>query len=177
MAGYNRNRYQYETSPRKLEPEYRPVKKKYPKKSTATSKKTTRKALKTNNKVREKVQIQEKYKAIIYVLILFSILFAISYRNAVISEKYSQIKNMKSNLATIQKENEQIEVNIESKTNLGTIEKEAKEKLGMKKLNDNQAIYINLNKQDYIESAADDVKIEEEPNFLQKIIRTIQDLF
>ena len=26
------NRYQYETSPRKLEPEYRPVKKKYPKK-------------------------------------------------------------------------------------------------------------------------------------------------
>lgn len=29
------NRYQYETSPRKLEPEYRPIKKKYPKKSTA----------------------------------------------------------------------------------------------------------------------------------------------
>lgn len=177
MAGYNRNRYQYETSPRKLEPEYRPVKKKYPKKSTATSKKTTRKALKTNNKVREKVQIQEKYKAIIYVLILFSILFAISYRNAVISEKYSQIKNMKSNLATIQKENEQIEVNIESKTNLGTIEKEAKEKLGMKKLDDHQAIYINLNKQDYIESTADDVKIDEELNFLQKIIQKIQDLF
>ena len=33
MAGYNRNSYQYETSPRKLEPEYRPIKKKYPKKS------------------------------------------------------------------------------------------------------------------------------------------------
>ena len=31
MAGYNRNSYQYETSPRKLEPEYRPIKKKYPK--------------------------------------------------------------------------------------------------------------------------------------------------
>ena len=36
MAGYNnRNRYQYETSPRKLEPEYRPIRKAYPKKSTA----------------------------------------------------------------------------------------------------------------------------------------------
>ena len=33
MAGYNRNSYQYETSPRKLEPEYSPVTKKYPKKS------------------------------------------------------------------------------------------------------------------------------------------------
>ena len=35
MARYNTNRYQYETSPRKLQPEYTPVKKRYPKKSTA----------------------------------------------------------------------------------------------------------------------------------------------
>ena len=35
MARYNQNRYQYETSPRKLQPEYRPTKKQYPKKSTA----------------------------------------------------------------------------------------------------------------------------------------------
>ena len=35
MARYNANRYQYETSPRKLQPEYTPIKKKYPKKSTA----------------------------------------------------------------------------------------------------------------------------------------------
>ena len=35
MARYNTNRYQYETSPRKLQPEYTPIKKKYPKKSTA----------------------------------------------------------------------------------------------------------------------------------------------
>lgn len=175
MAGYNRNRYQYETSPRKLEPEYRPIKKKYPKKSTAKKIATAKRVKHTSKKA--KVQLEAKYKAIFYVLVLFAILFAISYRNAVISEKYSQIKGMKTNLAAIEKENEQLEVNIESKTNLGTIEKEAKEKLGMKKLNDHQAIYINLNKQDYIESVADDVKIEEEPNFLQKMIQKIQDLF
>ena len=35
MARYNRNGYQYETSPRKLKPEYKPIKKQYPKKSTA----------------------------------------------------------------------------------------------------------------------------------------------
>ena len=35
MARYNANRYQYETSPRKLQPDYAPVKKRYPKKSTA----------------------------------------------------------------------------------------------------------------------------------------------
>ena len=84
---------------------------------------------------------------------------------------------MKSNLAAIEKENEQIEVNIESKTNLGTIEKEAKDKLGMQKLDDNQTIYVNLDKQDYIESASDDVIIEDNQNILQKIINKIQDLF
>lgn len=174
MAGYKQNRYQYETSPRKLEPEYRPIKKKYPKKSTA--KKTTTQTNKQHNQ-KAKVQLEAKYKAIFYVLVLFAILFAISYRNTVISEKYSQIKGMKTNLASIEKENEQLEVNIESKTNLGAIEKEAKEKLGMQKLDDNQAIYINLNKQDYIESSSDDVKIEEEPNFLQRILQKIQNLF
>lgn len=177
MAGYNRNRYQYETSPRKLEPEYRPIKKKYPKKSTAKRNNVSTTKAKQQHHKKTNTNIEAKYKALFYVVVLFAILFAISYRNTVISEKYSQIKSMKTNLASIEKENEQLEVNIESKTNLGAIEKEAKEKLGMKKLDNNQAIYINLNKQDYIESAADDVKIDEEPNFLQKVIQKIQDLF
>ena len=171
MAGYNRNRYQYETSPRKLEPEYRPIQKKYPKKSTAKKTKTT-----TVSKDK-KQDLDIKYKAIFYVVVGFAILFAISYRNAVIAEKYSQIKEMKSNLAVIEKENQQIEVNIESKTNLGAIEKEAKEKLGMQKLDEEQKIYVNLDKQDYIESAVDDVIIEEEQNIIQKLISKIKNLF
>ena len=50
MARYNMNRYQYETSPRKLQPEYEPIKKKYPKKSTATKteKSSSKKQLKNN---------------------------------------------------------------------------------------------------------------------------------
>lgn len=176
MAGYNnRNRYQYETSPRKLEPEYRPIKKTYPKKSTAKTRNS--KKSQENKEQKAKLKLQSKTKAIAYVMLLFAVLFAISYRNTVISEKYSQIKEMKSNLASIEKENEQIEVSIESKTNLGTIEKEAKDKLGMQKLDDDQKIYVNLDKQDYIESASDDVIIEENQNIIQKIINKIQNLF
>lgn len=176
MAGYNnRNRYQYETSPRKLEPEYRPIKKTYPKKSTAKTRNS--KKSQENKKQKAKLNLQSKTKAIAYVVLLFAVLFAISYRNTVISEKYSQIKEMKNNLAAIEKENEQIEVSIESKTNLGTIEKEAKDKLGMQKLDDDQKIYVNLDKQDYIESASDDVIIEENQNIIQKIINKIQNLF
>ena len=169
MAGYQRmSRYQYETSPRKLEPEYKNPKKRYPKKSTAK---------KTSHVKKKKTGLETKQKAIVYVAIFFTVLFAISYRNTVISEKYAQIKSIKSELAAVEKENEQLKVNIESKTNLGAIEKEAKEKLGMKKLTDAQTIYVNLDKQDYVESASDDVIIEEEQNIFQKIIHKIQNLF
>ena len=174
MAGYNRNSYQYETSPRKLEPEYRPIKKKYPKKSTA------RKIdHKKSNRIKKttKLQLKSKTKAIMCVILLFAILFAISYSNAVIFEKYSNIKEMKTSLASIEKENEQLKVNIESKTNLGTVEKEAKEELGMKKLDDKQTTYVNLDKQDYIESATDDVVIEDNQNIFQKILKKIQEIF
>lgn len=170
MAGYNtRSRYQYETSPRKLEPEYIPIKKRYPKKSTAK---------KTQRKINTKPVLQNKYKAICYVIISFAVLFAISYRNTLIFEKYSQIKEMKANLAEIEKENEQLEVGIETKTNLGAVEKEAKEELGMKKLDDDQTVYVNLDKQDYIESSTEDVIIEDEnKNIFQNIIEKIQNLF
>ena len=100
----NYNRYVYETSPRKFEPEYRPIKMKYPKKSTAR-KIDHKKSV--NNKKAAKLQLKSKTKAIMCVILLFAILFAISYRNAVISEKYSNIKEMKTGLASIEKENEQ----------------------------------------------------------------------
>ena len=175
MAGYNRSKYQYETSPRKLEPEYRPIKKKYPKKSTAKKKNSIK--MKNIQNQKSKLELSSKVKAIICVGIVFAVLFAISYRNTVISEKYSQIKNLKSNLAAIEKENEQLEVNIESKTNLSNIEKEAKEKLGMKKVGDKQTVYVNLNKRDYVESASEDVILNQEKNIFEKILEKIKNIF
>lgn len=170
MARYNANRYQYETSPRKLQPEYVPIKKQYPKKSTLSKK--------NQNIEKSKKSVQTKnYKIMLYIGIVFAILFAISYRNALIAQTYSQVKNLKSELSQIDKENEQLEVNIESKTNLGTIEEKAKKELGMKKLDDSQTVYVSLDKKDYIESAADSVVIEEELNWFEKIIETIKDIF
>lgn len=159
---YN-SRYQYETSPRKLQPEYRPVKKKYPKKSTA--KKVTKKQVKQ--------QANHQLKVMAYVAIGFIILFAISYRNSVINEKFSEIKTLKSNLAAIQKENEQLEVNIENNLNLQTVEQSAKEMLGMQKLEKSQTVYINLPKQDYIEPATEEILKEENLSIWEKIINFI----
>ena len=51
MAYYGSSKYQYETSPRKIKPEYEQIKKKYPKKSSAkrnNSKKNTQNRSKVN---------------------------------------------------------------------------------------------------------------------------------
>jgi len=98
MARYNANRYQYETSPRKLQPEYIPVKKKYPKKSTA-SKKTI------DAQKQAKVAQSKNIKIMIYLGIIFAILFAVSYRNALVAQRYNELKNLKVQLAKIEKVN------------------------------------------------------------------------
>ena len=170
MARYNTSRYQYETSPRKLQPEYEPIKKKYPKKSTLSKKSV-------NAKKMQKTEQVKNIKIMLYIGIIFALLFVIGYRNALVAQEYSELKNLKIELSKIEKENEQLEVNIESKTNLSVIEKKAKEELGMKKLDESQTVYISLDKKDYIESAAESVKLEKEPTWFELIINKIKDIF
>ena len=81
---YN-SRYQYETSPRKLQPEYERVPKKYPKKSTVRKANVNKKA-----KVQPKKQIKNQAKIMLYVAFGFIILFAISYRKSKISRTISK---------------------------------------------------------------------------------------
>ncbi len=164
------NRYQYETSPRKLQPEYEPIIKKYPKKTKA--KKSKVKTLK-KQKIQSKRKIKIQIKIIGYLIIIFTILFAISYRNALIDKNFLEVKDLRNNLAAIQKENEQLEVSIENSLNLQTIEQSAKEMLGMQKLNNKQTIYINLPKQDYIEPATEEIIKEDNTNWFEKILNFI----
>lgn len=168
---YN-SRYQYGTSPRKLVPEYDRKPKKYPKKSTARSlKQDTKKQTKTKLKEKKKSQV----KTVLYVLTIFGILFIISYRNSIIAEDFSKIKALKSDLASIEKENEQLKVNIESNLNLKNIEEIATAQLGMQKLNNNQTVYMTLPVEDHVESASEEVVEEESENWFINIINSILD--
>lgn len=170
MARYNTNRYQYETSPRKLQPEYRPEKKRYPKKSTAKKQNANKQNQKQEAKSFDK-------KIIFYIIAVFAVLFAVSYRNAFITQTYSQVKDLKSELAQVEKENKQLEINIESQTNFGAIEEKAKNELGLDKLKDSQIVYVSLDKQDYVESSEQEVKLEEDSNWFESIISKIKNIF
>ena len=168
MATYN-NRYQYETSPIKLQPEYRPVKKRYPKKSTAKKKQVEKNAKKKQVAIKDKSK-NVKIRVVMYVVIGFAILFAISYRNSQIGEEFSEIKSMKAELSSLEKENEQLKANIESSLNLGNIEKTASENLGMTKIDNGRTVYINMQKQDYVQSGSEEIVKNENSNWFKSII-------
>lgn len=167
----NFNKYQYETSPRKLEPEYTPVKNPYKKKKT-----TAKKAQKTNkNKVNELKK--KKEKTIKYIAIGFLIIFGISLRNSQIDETFTKGQKLKEQLAQLEKQNAQLEIAIENGMNLNNLEQEAKTQLGMQKLNSKQTIYMTFPKSDYIEPASEQVIIEEKDSPLNVIINTIKNIF
>lgn len=167
-----RNAYQYETSPRKLTPEYDRKPKKYPKKSTA-KKTTTRKRQQENMAKKVKEKKRKQAKVVAYVLCVFAMLFVISYRNSTIAEDFSKIKTLKTDLATLEKENEQLKVNIESNLNLKKVEETATSSLGMQKLNNDQTVYISMPREDYVESTSEKVKKTEENNWLVECINGI----
>lgn len=159
-------RYQFETSPRKLQPEYETKKVKNKKKQQSKTK--------NNKKVVEKNTKKSQVKLVFYVIIGFGVLFTISYRNSLINESFSKNQKLRTSLTTMQKENEQLNVNIEDSLNLKTIEQSAKELLGMQRLENSQKVYVNLPKQDYVEPASEEIiKEEKEEGILNQIVNFI----
>ena len=114
---------------------------------------------------------------LLYLFIGFAILFTISYRNSRINEEFSEVKSMQEELAQLEKENEQLNINIQNDLNLSQIEKSAKELLGMQKLTSKQTVNVNLSKKDYVEASSEEVIIEENNNWLTSIMNTIKNIF
>ena len=158
-------KYQYGTSPRKLEPDYtRKDKQKSKRKQLRVVEDLPRKQVKIS-----KEQKQRQLKMTVLVVGLFLALLTISCRNSQIGKQFNQIQDQKKQLAALQKENEQLKVSIENSVNISNIEKIAKEELGMQKLSSKQTVYIALPKKDYVESASEKVVIEENKNWFEKI--------
>lgn len=186
--------YQYDTNPRKLDINYsKPKKKKMSnqkKKSTTSQSKATPKTVKkANNKVNEnkksKKEIQKeklinfriKFAIGCKTVLIFAAFFFILFREAQISELFSNIQKLKTSVTTIQKENDQLEINIQNSINANNIEQAAKELLGMQKLTSKQTVYISLPKEDYVEHSTEEVIITEEKSWFDSLIDNIKNIF
>ena len=155
--------YEYETSPRKIDPDYeRPNLKK-----TNTQKKSKKAQNKSVKESRKTV------KYIIEIALAFAVLLTISYRYSLINTKFAEKENLKTQLQDLQKQNAQLQLSIETGTNINNIEQQAKEKLGMKKLDNSQKVYVSLPKEDYVESSTEQVETGEEETWWQALINDL----
>ena len=105
----------------------------------------------------------------IVVIAIFGMLLALSYREIAIMEMFNQKKELENQLATIQKENGQIEKSIkeeENKLNWNEIKKTASEQLGMQA---KTATPVDLEKSDNVETTNKLIK-EDETSLIEKII-------
>ena len=166
--------YQFETSPRKLQPEYEPKKKKQVKRNVQKNVELHQNG---NPKKQAKRKVKMEVKMIVWILLGFAIFCVISYRNSLINESYNDKEKLKQDLAVIQKENEQLQVSIENSLNLSNIEQAAKDKLGMQKLNNSQKIYVSLPKKDYIEAATEEIIFTEELSWLEQLLGYMKKIF
>ena len=166
-----RNSYQYGTSPRKYEPDYTVVMNK-----NDTNKNTKieepKKNIKNNVEKTKSKNIQEgKSRAlqIVVVLAIFGMLLTVSYREISIMEMFNQKKSLENNLATIEKENGQVEKSIkevESTLDWNSIQQKATEQLGMQK---KSGTPVDLEKSDNVETTSKFIK-SEKSNFIEKVI-------
>ena len=166
--------YEYETSPRKIRPEYEretyrvPQAKKKVNTQTQT-KKVSKKAQKTDNSV--------VFKYCMFCFAIFSILLAFIYSDSKVDEAFSKIQSLKTEMAKIQKENDQLEIGIQNSLNLNNIEQAAKAMLGMQKLTNKQIVYINLSKEDYVLPTTETVIMEDNTTVFTKLKNFIRDVF
>ena len=172
--------YQYGTSPRKYETTYttrkkfekksdnKKASKKYPKKSTYLKKEDIRKRLE-QERVKKLEDKKKKTKQVILVIAIFAMLLSVSYREISVMEMFNQKKDLENQLAVIEKENGQVEKSIkevESTLDWNKVKQKATEELGME---NKEAIPLELEKTDNVETDTKFIK-EEETNWLEKII-------
>ena len=120
---------------------------------------------------KSKTSVKSRLKVVTFIFAAFSILFTVSYQNSLIGESCNKKEQYKKELESLAKTNQQIEVGIENSLNLNNVESVAREKLGMQKLSNEQKIYVNLPKEDYVSPASEQIVVEENENFFVKLFK------
>ena len=159
----------YETSPTKLKPRIEPQA------QTRIKKETEKKTIPQKNKVNHRaIETKKNAKAIMGIVLFFGILFFICYRFALIDNSFAEKEKLKNKLADMQKVNAQLKVSIEQQMNINNIKQEAEERLGMQKLNNDQKVYVTLDKKDYTESSANTVIKDNEETWWDKFLKMLK---
>ncbi len=105
-------------------------------------------------KAEKKKQIAHKKnqrKVLSIITIAFILAFTVLYRNALIIQKSDTTDKLQAELTHLQSQNAQTEMKLKEKVNLQYVEEMATTKLGMKRPDKYQTVYVNVVQNDYAE--------------------------
>lgn len=101
-------------------------------------------------KSREKQDHSAFWKSAATFVLLLGVVCAILYNNVQLTELTSQIEQTQANLESLQNDYRLMQVEIESKTSMRTVQEIAETQLGMAKTESYQVQYINLGEGDRV---------------------------
>ena len=129
----------------------------------------------TKPKAKAKAKVIATKKGIILGTVIVAFLFLICMRYTEINEKFNEVNALEKDLASAKALNQQLNANIESKTDLGYIEKYAKYQLGMQKPHESQIVRIAYEKRDKI-STPIIIDEEEDSSFFSRLFNDLRNL-
>ena len=153
--------YQYETSPRKLEPDYKRPNQKQKKTTKSKSGQGNKKSIKTKTSRKYKMSFEMKF--FINSMLFFSIIFAIIACQAFVEQRYKEKEKLKQEYNEL----------LSSSNMAGDLSYNVRAIATDYGMQTKSATLINLETSDYIESSKSEEENEE--GFFTKIINWIRD--
>lgn len=124
-------------------------------------------------KAKQKTNSISAMKTVAFISVFFALFFFVCYRYSLLNEEFSDIKKLQSELAEVQAVNDQLQADIESKTDLTYVENYAKYQLGMQKPSSSQLQYVSVEKEDKITRPVT-IDDEEELSWFEMMLKEIR---
>lgn len=97
-----------------------------------------------------------RLKVVFSALMIFAALFSVNYFNAKNDDVSRMVAKQEQQLSAAKDDNELLQSKLDTKVNIGYIEKYATENLGMSKVTASQKKYLSVNTEDLIVAEGDD---------------------
>ena len=128
-------------------------------------------------KIKQK-DVRTKFFLFVFLgILLISMPMYIIFKSAESDELFTKVNRLKGQIEEQRKENEQLALNLQNQASLVKIEKDAKYKLGMQKIEPTKIIKVQTNEKDYIETESVSIIRDKEESVIDKIFKFVMNLF
>lgn len=132
--------------------------------------------LKRQREIERKIQLKNNLRFGLSIGLVIFMAFFLVYKKSVADQKFLEVSKLKNSITEIEKENAQLQYNLQTTASLLNVETEAISKLGMTKLDNKRIVKLTVPKQDYVEKIEQEISKESNNSILDKIYGLIMEI-